>query len=403
LGRASARRKLALASTGSKKRAARAPGKHAKKRFGRIRWQLPFLVRSVPPMQVRDRFVNAAGALVALALMPGNARADDTIGAPPPDAKAFVAAPKAAEDVPVFANPKDETTATASAGGQVSTGNSQLAAATANGQFAMRRGADGFGASLLGNYGEGAPHGQSPVDTTENLQGRLRYDRFTGDRFSFFLIGTGRHDRFQGLIFRLNVDPGAKYLFVNSDATKLWGEVGYDFQYDVRLGSAIVGPPVLDKTAADHSARAFVGFKHAFNKEVSVTTGLEYLQSFVKSDSAGLDYDSRINYDLLFAAQVGGGLAVGLGFGARYDSNPLPSKANLDTSSTFSLIYSFSETPASAAIAAAATPAPCPTPPPPAPVNPPPAPPAASTMPAPSAAPVTMPPPVSSPPAAPPQ
>ncbi len=341
--------------------------------------------------------MGAACALAALSLVPHVAHADSVIGGPPPDATAAVTAPKAAEDVPVFANSKDETTATASAGGQLSTGNSQLAVATANGQFGMRRGEDGFGASLLGNYGQGAPHGQSPVDTTENLQGRVRYDRFIGDRFSFFLIGTGRHDRFQGLIFRLNVDPGAKYLFVNSDATKLWGEVGYDFQYDVRLGSAIDGPPLLDKTAADHSARAFVGFKHAFNKEVTVTTGIEYLQSFVKSASAGLDYDSRLNYDLLFAAQVGGGLAVGVGFGARYDSNPLPGKANLDTSSTVSLIYSFSETPASAAAAAAAVPAPCPPPPPP--VNPPPAP--VSVAPAPAPPPDVA--PVSPPPASPPQ
>ena len=56
---------------------------------------------------------------------------------------------------------------------------------------------------------------------------------------SLFLITTGRNDRFQGLEFRLNVDPGAKYLFVNTDPTTFWGEVGYDFQYDIRNSDAL--------------------------------------------------------------------------------------------------------------------------------------------------------------------
>ena len=32
---------------------------------------------------------------------------------------------------------------------------------------------------------------------------------------------------------------------------------------------------VLDKTATDHSIRTFVGFKHAFNEEVTFSTGAE--------------------------------------------------------------------------------------------------------------------------------
>jgi hypothetical protein len=337
--------------------------------------------------------LTALGISASLTAIAGNARADNTIGGPGPDTSALVTAPKAAEDVPAFGHAHDDTTATVSAGGQLSTGNSQLAAVTGNGIFAMRRGDDGFGASLIGNYGESAPHGSSPVDTTENIQGRLRYDRYLTDRLSLFLIGTGRHDRFQGIEFRLNVDPGVKYLFVNTDQTKVWGEVGYDMQYDFRLGSAVWGQGI-DRKALDSSVRLFAGLKHSFNKSVTVTTGFEYLQSFVKSQVEDLDDDSRINYDLLFASQIGGGLSLGLGFSARYDYHPLPGKVDTDTTTTISLIYALAQAPS---IAAKPPPPPC-VPPPPPPTPPPAASPAAAPAPAtmpPADAPSTMAPPTS--------
>ncbi|HEX7664702.1 MAG TPA: DUF481 domain-containing protein [Polyangiaceae bacterium] len=280
--------------------------------------------------------------------------ANDPTGAAPADAKALVAAPTSdltAPEVDADAAKTHSTTVSLSAGGQWQTGNSQLLAGTVNGALDMRRGMNGFGASLLGNYGQGAPQGKDSVLTSENIQGRLRYDRYLIEKLSLFLIGTGRYDRFQGLDFRLNIDPGVKYLFVNAPTTSLWGEAGYDFQYDIRRNADRVvvdgdGNPVLDangqiqlldKTKADHSGRLFAGLKHAFNKEVTLTTGLEYLQSFVESTRY------RLNYDALVAANIGAGLSLGVGFSLRYDHDPLPGKANTDTSTTLNVIYAFSD------------------------------------------------------------
>ena len=91
--------------------------------------------------------------------------------------------------------------------------------------------------------------------------------------------------------------------------------------------------------------RAFVGFKHAFNAQVTFVTGLEYLQSVYSSDKVlpGASGDYRINYDALFAANVGGGFSLGLGFSARYDNVPLSGKENLDTITTVNLIYAFTD------------------------------------------------------------
>ncbi len=339
-------------------------------------------------------------SLAALTIATTAAAADPPAltGAPPAEGKALVEAPKAPGDPPAIEKKVDATTASLSAGGLLTTGNSRLLAMTANGAFDTRFDGNGVGASLLANYGQGAPAGKTIQVTAENIQGRLRYDRYVIERASVFLIATGRHDRFQGLDFRLNLDPGVKYLFAKAASNTLWGEAGYDFQYDIRRNDARVqqdammmpvldaaGQPVLlDKTATDHSLRLFAGFRHSFNKEVTLSTGLEYLQSVVDGER------HRLNFDALFAAKIGGGLALGLGFGARYDHAPLPGKETLDTTTSVSLIYAFSN-----ATEAVAKTCPCPDPaavvePPPAP-SPAPAPPPAPLQPAvdaPSAPPV---------------
>jgi Protein of unknown function, DUF481 len=300
---------------------------------------------------MRHALLSAVALATFLLSAAASAQPADPTGAPPPDAKVLVDAPKAA-DAPTVDKPTDGTSATASAGGQLVSGNSRLLALTGSGLFDTRKGNNGFGAALVGNYGQGAPPGSDVVETAENVQGRLRYDRYVAEQASAFLIATGRHDRFQGLDFRLNIDPGFKYLFFKQGAEALWAEAGYDFQYDIRRDDALQeldatnkaivanGQPVLlPKTAVDHSLRFFYGVRHSFNKDVTLALGYEYLQSFVESTRY------RLNFDLLFAAKVSGGLAVGFGYSARFDHDPLPGKERLDTTMTANVIYSFTDPP----------------------------------------------------------
>ena len=96
-------------------------------------------------------------------------------------------------------------------------------------------------------------------------------------------------------------------------------------------------PDPLDKTRQIyHSAQGLAGFRHAFNKDVTLGAGVEYLQSLVavNAGAAGNVYDSRLNIDALFASKISGGLSLGVGFHAAYDHYPLPGKHDLDTQST---------------------------------------------------------------------
>jgi hypothetical protein len=163
----------------------------------------------------------AVHSIVLSAFAPAFAQSTPFV-APPPDAKALVDKPKGPAEAPKFESKTDGTSMTLSAGGQGATGNSRLLAFTANGAFDTRFSANGIGASVLANYGRSAPPGQPMQTTAENMQGRVRYDRYIIDQASFFFITTGRHDRFQGLDFRLNLDPGFKYLFMVEQANSVW-------------------------------------------------------------------------------------------------------------------------------------------------------------------------------------
>jgi hypothetical protein len=308
--------------------------------------------------------IAALSHLIALSVL-GTASAQSApTGAPPPDAKPLVEAPKKPIEPPKIEDKTDGTTATLSAGGQAATGNARLLTATVNGAYDTRFDNNGIGFYVVGNYSRTAMPGEEVQTTAQNLQGRLRYDRYFVEQASAFLITTGRHDRGTGIQFRLNVDPGVKYLFMVEQANSLWAEAGYDFQYDIRREDSL-GPPgmQLDKTATDHSSRLYAGGRHAFNEQVTLSSGVEYLQSFIDSSRA------RVNFDVLFAAKVGAGLAVGAGFVMRYDNAPLPGKENLDTATNLTIIYSYSDVKKEEPAAPppyAPPPAPAPPPPPPA-------------------------------------
>jgi hypothetical protein len=329
-------------------------------------------------------------------------------GTPPADLKQSVAAPTAAS-APTLAASTDSMNAEVSAGGQFAAGNSKLFAATGLGKFDIRRGANGFGALLVGNYAEGAVAPSTTLKpSTENLQGKLRYDRYFTPAFGAFVQVTGTHDAFQAIGFRFNADPGVKLFFVDHSDTKFWGELGYDFEFDSNytdsngIEQAGSGGPSLDADNLPYviksqntieSTRLFAGLTHGFNKDVQLSLGLEYLQGLGGSGTGAPDVPngytaamvdlvpisvtgSRINGNALFASTIAGGFSLGVGLTEKYNASPLAGKQKLDSTGTLSLIYAFSST-----AAAPVPPPPCNCAAPPPPPSPPPSPPPASAAP----------------------
>ena len=252
----------------------------------------------------------------------------------------------------------DATDVSLSTGGILSTGNANQAAVTGSFNARVRRSAHQFSTVVLGNYGASKVEKELPFETTvKNLQGRLRYDYFFAKRWSAFGMVTARHDTFQQLNLRMNVDPGVAFYILPSAKHRLWAEAGYDFQYDLRTreGYAItdadgnfldaddmvvedVADAAVDeseKTATNHAARLFMGYSNHISDSVSFDTGIEYLQSFITPEAL------RVNFDAGLTATLSQKFSLSTTFTLRYDNNPLEGVEKLDTVTAVNLTYRF--------------------------------------------------------------
>jgi putative salt-induced outer membrane protein YdiY len=257
------------------------------------------------------------------------------------------------EDIPPDSHANDATQLDISLGGVFSTGNSRTLAATGLANFRLRRTRHQFGASLAGNYGaSGVEDSDRYESTIGNVQGLARYDVFFARDWTFFVQYVGRFDPFQGLQYRMNVDPGFAYYAINRPNHRLWFELGYDFQYDLRTergrllrddeGNLILDmtgsrqiDPEIDKYLINHAVRAFIGYSNRLSESVSFDTSLEYLQSVIVARRFRLIYLAALN------TQLAERFSLAVTFQLRYEHEPLPNVRRLDTITGFSLAYRF--------------------------------------------------------------
>jgi putative salt-induced outer membrane protein len=265
----------------------------------------------------------------------------------PPGLQKRAAATSGREDVAVTgfatatAKPeenKDATELKLSAGGLFSGGNSESLALTTSSKLRLRRGDDQFELAIAGNYGEAAPPGEDEREANvENLQGRVRYDRFLVEGLAVFLSTSAVRDRFQGLDLRLNIDPGFAYYFLDADKQRFWTELGYDLQYDYRREDAVeaamaTGSPI-DRSETRHGARAFVGYTSELAEGVAFDASVEYLQALKETKNW------RLGCDIGLTAAIKGGFSLATTFSLRYDNNPLADVETTDMASALSLVY----------------------------------------------------------------
>jgi putative salt-induced outer membrane protein len=241
-------------------------------------------------------------------------------------------------DVAAAAATKNVTEMQLSAGGITSSGNSKMLAVTGAGRFKARRDDNQLSLNLAGNYAEAAPNPDEDRETSlQNIQGKVRYDRFFGKGFAGFLSLSGRNDRFQGLILRTNIDPGLAYYFIDKEKQQFWTELGYDAQFDLRreeaLNKAAEEGILLDKTQTRHSTRLFLGYNGSINSLVGITTGVEYLQGLPDTEFW------RLNWDLGLTAALSSKFSLSTTFNLRYDHKPLPTVRNTDTITAVNLVY----------------------------------------------------------------
>lgn len=242
------------------------------------------------------------------------------------------------------ADSKDSTTFKITAGGFLSAGNSRSLALTGMADYFLRRGNSQFGAQLAANYGQAAAGPTGTFEkTVENYQARLRYDHFFSGSLAGFASVQGRRDEFQQLDLRLNLDPGLAYYFVDEKDQRLWAELGYDLQHDIRrqeLVDATVADPLVEdveRSETRHNVRAFVGYVNEVMAAVKFNAGVEYLQNVPETENA------RINVDLGLTTQLNTSFSIATTVSIKYDNNPLPAVDSTDVVTALNLVYTLSQ------------------------------------------------------------
>ena len=249
--------------------------------------------------------------------------------------------------LPADDDPKQATEASIGAGGLFSSGNARTVAVTAVGKLKVRRDEHQFSTAVSGNFARAGKAGESVDTTVENYQGLIRYDYFFTDNIAGFLQTSARHDRFQGLDLRYNLDPGIAYYFINTKKQKLTGEGGYDLQYDVRRDASRqpptpaataanptpTAPPLLDKTQTLHNLRLFAGYENKLYKEVSLVSGIEYLQNFADIGTY------RLVFDIGIKSNVSDNLAIATTYTMRFENKPLAGVEQTDSIASVNLVY----------------------------------------------------------------
>jgi putative salt-induced outer membrane protein YdiY len=227
-------------------------------------------------------------------------------------------------------------------GGMIAGGNSQSTAATGLARFLLRKGRSEGSFNAAVNYARAALKDsagvrQDATTTTENYQGRIRYDYFWTKQFSSFLAVQARRDKFQGLDLRMGVDPGVTYYFLRMEDLKLWAEVAYDFQYDVLTQETVdlaasEGQP-RNRTETDHNARVYLGYDQKLDERLSLLAGLEMFKSFVTGPAV------RVNFLAELRTQLMNRFSLAVGSNTMFNNDPLPGVEKLDVTTSLSFVY----------------------------------------------------------------
>lgn len=183
---------------------------------------------------------------------------------------------------------------------------------------------------LAALYGENAEFA-----TAERYEARYQADLKMTAKLSWFFGLRGEEDRFSGFAYQATASTGVTYQFIDSPTTKLDTSVG--------VGYRRLQPQILIETDAGEVLQRIKGEE---DSEPVATLGSNYEHSFTESTKItnkllaefGSDNNS-LQDDIALAVNMTDTLALAVGIGVRYNSDPPPLAESTDTLFTVNLVY----------------------------------------------------------------
>jgi putative salt-induced outer membrane protein len=211
-----------------------------------------------------------------------------------------------------------------------SSGNTE--ATSANSKFDLTH----EGAKWRNNFGLAAQYGENAdFATAERYEARYQADWKITDRMSWFGGIRGEQDRFSGFAYQATVSTGASYKFIDSPTTQLTASLGAGARRSrsETLVKTEAGE-VIDRLEGEVVDEPVVTFSSNYENSFTATTKLtNRLVAESGSDNTSVQNDLAVQVSMTDA------LALAVGYGIRYNSDPPPLSESTDTLITVNLVY----------------------------------------------------------------
>ena len=213
-----------------------------------------------------------------------------------------------------------------------SSGNAE--STSANTKFDLKREAEKW----INTFFVGALYGDNGEFTNaERYEARYQLDYKINDRLSWFGALRGEKDKFSGFVYQATVSTGAAYEFIDTPATKLSFSLGAGYR---RLKNEVLiksdAGEVIDRIEgeeeSDPVATLGSAYEHSFTENTKITN--KFLAETGSENTALQD-------DLALQVSITKTLALGVGYGIRYNTDPPPLSETTDTLMTVNLVYNF--------------------------------------------------------------
>ena len=216
------------------------------------------------------------------------------------------------------------------AGLLVSRGNADSTSANAKLDLSRESG-DWKNSAFLGFlYGKNASFA-----TAQRIEAKWETDRKISDRMFWFGALRGEQDKFSGFAYQATLSTGIGYKFIDSEDTKLAGTFG--------VGYRRLRPEQLTKDAAgqvisrikgdavgDAIATAGLDFSHVLTKTTKI------LNKFAVETGSN---NTMVQNDLALQVSMTEALALSVGYGVRYNTDPPVGSKKSDQLTTINLVY----------------------------------------------------------------
>jgi putative salt-induced outer membrane protein len=156
-----------------------------------------------------------------------------------------------------------------------------------------------------------------------------------------FVFGSvnGEDDHFDGFVYQVTFATGLGYKFIDSQTTKLTGTLGFGYrrlqtetlQHNPNNSSEVIGR-IPGESTSDGVGSAGLDYQQQLTRTTKLTDKL-----LVQSGGQ----NTSVANDLAVAVNMTNALALSVGYGVRYNSNPPAGTKSNDQLTTINIVYSF--------------------------------------------------------------